>query len=293
MKLGFIGLGIMGAPMAGHLLAAGHELFAQSHGGVPAELQEQGAKVCADAREVAQQADIVFVMVPDTPHVADVLFGANGAAEGLSAGKTVVDMSSISPIATKDFAQRINALGCEYLDAPVSGGEVGAKAASLTIMVGGSEATFAKVKPLFELMGKNITLVGGNGDGQITKVANQIIVALNIEAVGEALLLAAKAGADPAKVRQALMGGFANSRILEVHGERMVKRTFDPGFRIELHQKDLNLALTTARQLGVSLPNTATAQELFNACSAHGGAKWDHSGMVRALEKMANFEIGQ
>ena len=293
MKLGFIGLGIMGAPMAGHLLAAGHELFAQSFGGVPAQLQEQGAKVCSNAREVAQQADIVFVMVPDTPHVADVLFGANGAAEGLSAGKTVVDMSSISPIATKDFAQRINALGCEYLDAPVSGGEVGAKAASLTIMVGGSEAAFDKVRPIFELMGKNITLVGGNGDGQITKVANQIIVALNIEAVGEALLLAAKAGADPAKVRQALMGGFANSRILEVHGERMVKRTFDPGFRIELHQKDLNLALTTARQLGVSLPNTATAQELFNACSAHGGAKWDHSGMVRALEKMANFEIGQ
>ena len=293
MKLGFIGLGIMGAPMAGHLLAAGHELFAQSFGGVPAQLQEQGAKVCSNAREVAQQADIVFVMVPDTPHVADVLFGANGAAEGLSAGKTVVDMSSISPIATKDFAQRINALGCEYLDAPVSGGEVGAKAASLTIMVGGSEASFAKVKPLFELMGKNITLVGGNGDGQTCKVANQIIVALNIEAVGEALLFASKAGADPAKVRQALMGGFANSRILEVHGERMVKRTFDPGFRIELHQKDLNLALTTARQLGVSLPNTATAQELFNACSAHGGAKWDHSGMVRALEKMANFEIGQ
>jgi 2-hydroxy-3-oxopropionate reductase len=232
-------------------------------------------------------------MVPDTPHVEDVLFKPDGVAAGLSKGKVVVDMSSISPVATKDFAQRINALGCEYLDAPVSGGEVGAKAATLTIMVGGSAAAFDKVKPIFELMGKNITLVGGNGDGQITKVANQIIVALNIEAVGEALLLAAKAGADPAKVRQALMGGFANSRILEVHGERMVKRTFDPGFRIELHQKDLNLALTTARQLGVSLPNTATAQELFNACSAHGGAKWDHSAMVRALEKMANFEIGQ
>ena len=293
MKLGFIGLGIMGAPMAGHLLAAGHELFAQSHGGVPAELQEQGAKVCADARDVAQQADIVFIMVPDTPHVADVLFGANGAAEGLSAGKTVVDMSSISPIATKDFAQRINALGCEYLDAPVSGGEVGAKAASLTIMVGGSEAAFDKVRPIFELMGKNITLVGGNGDGQTAKVANQIIVALNIEAVGEALLFAARAGADPARVREALMGGFASSKILEIHGERMVKRTFNPGFRIELHQKDLNLALSSARKLGLSLPNTATAQELFNSCAAHGGSAWDHSGMVRALERMANFEIGQ
>jgi len=256
-------------------------------------LVEAGARPCASGAEVARQADIVITMVPDTPHVEDVLFSPGGVAAGLSKGKIVVDMSSISPVATKDFAARINALGCEYLDAPVSGGEVGAKAATLTIMVGGSQAAFDKVKPIFDLMGKNITLVGGNGDGQITKVANQIIVALNIEAVGEALLLAAKAGADPAKVRQALMGGFANSRILEVHGERMVKRTFDPGFRIELHQKDLNLALTTARQLGVSLPNTATAQELFNACSAHGGAKWDHSAMVRALEKMANFEIGQ
>jgi len=232
-------------------------------------------------------------MVPDTPHVEDALFSAEGIATGLSKGKVVVDMSSISPIATKDFAKRINELGCDYLDAPVSGGEVGAKAASLTIMVGGPQAAFDRVKPLFDLMGKNITLVGGNGDGQTTKVANQIIVALTIEAVGEALLLAAKAGADPAKVRQALMGGFASSRILEVHGERMVKRTFDPGFRIELHQKDLNLALATARQIGVALPNTATCQELFNACAAHGGSAWDHSGMVRALEGMANFEIGQ
>ena len=202
-------------------------------------------------------------------------------------------MSSISPIATKEFAKKINDLGCDYLDAPVSGGEVGAKNATLSIMVGGDESVFNKVKPVFELMGKNINLVGGNGDGQTAKVANQIIVALNIEAVAEALLFASKAGADPAKVRQALMGGFAGSKILEVHGERMVKRTFDPGFRIELHQKDLNLALNSARALGVSLPNTANAQELFNACSAHGGKAWDHSAMVRALEKLANFEIGQ
>ncbi|EEG07981.1 2-hydroxy-3-oxopropionate reductase [Pseudogulbenkiania ferrooxidans] len=292
-NIGFIGLGIMGAPMAGHLITGGHTVFTYTRSHTPGAILEAGARVCASGAEVARQADIVITMVPDTPHVEDVLFGANGVAAGLSAGKIVVDMSSISPVATKEFARRINELGCEYLDAPVSGGEVGAKAATLTIMVGGSEAAFATVQPLFELMGKNITLVGGNGDGQITKVANQIIVALTIEAVGEALLLAAKAGADPAKVRQALMGGFANSRILEVHGERMVKRTFDPGFRIELHQKDLNLALTTGRQLGVSLPNTATAQELFNACAAHGGAGWDHSAMVRALEKMANFEIGQ
>ncbi len=292
-NIGFIGLGIMGAPMAGHLIAGGHAVFTYTHGATPAALADAGARVCASGADVARQADIVILMVPDTPHVEDALFSADGVAAGLAKGKIVVDMSSISPVATKDFARRINALGCEYLDAPVSGGEVGAKAASLTIMAGGRQETFDIVKPLFELMGKNITLVGGNGDGQITKVANQIIVALTIEAVGEALLLAAKAGADPAKVRQALMGGFANSRILEVHGERMVKRTFEPGFRIELHQKDLNLALATGRQLGVALPNTATAQELFNACAAHGGAGWDHSALVRALEKMANFEIGQ
>ncbi len=230
-------------------------------------------------------------MVPDTPHVEAALFGENGVSEGLSGGKTVVDMSSISPIGTKEFAKRINALGCGYLDAPVSGGEVGAKNATLSIMEGGPEEAFARVKPLFELLGKNLTLVGGNGDGQTTKVANQIIVALTIEAVGEALVFASKAGADPAKVRQALMGGFASSKILEVHGERMVKRTFEPGFRIELHQKDLNLALQTPKSLGVSLPNTATAQELFNACVAHGGAAWDHSALVRSLEIMANHEV--
>jgi 2-hydroxy-3-oxopropionate reductase len=230
-------------------------------------------------------------MVPDTPHVNAVLFGENGVAEGLSKGKTVVDMSSISPIETKVFAKKINDLGCDYLDAPVSGGEVGAKAASLTIMVGGPQKAFDEVKPLFDLMGQNITLVGGNGDGQTTKVANQIIVALNIEAVSEALLFASKAGADPAKVREALMGGFASSKILEVHGERMIKRTFDPGFRIELHQKDLNLALQGAKAIGVSLPNTAMAQELFNACAAHGGSQWDHSAMVKALEMMAGHEV--
>ena len=230
-------------------------------------------------------------MVPDTPHVESVLFGENGVASGLRANQIVVDMSSISPIATKEFARKIHELGCQYLDAPVSGGEVGAKAASLTIMVGGPQAVFDKVKPLFELMGKNITLVGGNGDGQTTKVANQIIVALNIQAVSEALLFASKAGADPAKVRQALMGGFAASRILEVHGERMIKRTFDPGFRIELHQKDLNLALQGARALGVSLPHTASAQELMNACAANGMSQLDHSALCRAIELLSRHEI--
>ncbi|AJQ93903.1 2-hydroxy-3-oxopropionate reductase [Gynuella sunshinyii] len=290
-KLGFIGLGIMGTPMAGHLLRAGHEVFLNTTREVPADLIAAGGKPCACGREVAEKADVIFIMVPDTPHVEAVLFAAGGVTEGLSAGKIVVDMSSISPLATKEFARKVNDLGCQYLDAPVSGGEVGATNGTLSIMVGGSQETFDAIKPLFELMGQNITLVGGNGDGQTAKVANQIIVALNIEAVGEALVFAAKAGADPAKVRSALMGGFASSKILEVHGERMVKRTFDPGFRISLHQKDLNLALSSARELGVSLPNTATAQELFNACSAHGGSNWDHSAMIRALETLANYQI--
>ncbi len=288
-KIGFIGLGIMGRPMAAHLVAGGHTLFVHDLVPPPADL---AATVCANAREVAQHAEILITMVPDTHHVEAVLFGKDGAAEGLSPGTTVVDMSSISPIATKGFAARINALGCDYLDAPVSGGEVGAKAASLTIMVGGPDRAFALLEPIFRLMGKNVTLVGGNGDGQTTKVANQIIVALTIEAVGEALLFASKAGADPARVRQALMGGFANSRILEVHGERMVTRNFEPGFRIELHQKDLNLALAGARALGISLPNTATCQELFNAAAAAGGSAWDHSGMVKVLEMLAHHEIG-
>jgi 2-hydroxy-3-oxopropionate reductase len=291
-KLGFIGLGIMGKPMAGHLIAAGHEVFLHSRSGVPQELKDKG-KPCASAKEVAQNADVIFLMLPDTPDVEKVLFGANGVAEGLTKGRTVVDMSSIAPLATKEYAKRVNERGCDYLDAPVSGGEVGAKGASLTIMVGGPEAAFNKVKPFFELMGKNITLVGGNGDGQTCKVANQIIVALTIEAVGEALLFASKAGADPAKVRQALMGGFASSRILEVHGERMIKRNFQPGFRIELHQKDLNLALAGARTLGLSLPNTASAQQLFSACVANGGAAWDHSGLVKALELMGKHEVAK
>ncbi len=291
MNVGFIGLGIMGTPMAGHLIDAGHTLFLYDVVKVPDELTGKGATACASSAEVASKADVIILMVPDTPHVEAALFGEKGVAEGLSAGKIVVDMSSISPVATKGFAEKINKLGCDYLDAPVSGGDVGAKAASLTIMVGGPQAAFDTVKPLFEKMGKNITLVGGNGDGQTTKVANQIIVALTIEAVSEALLFASKAGADPAKVRQALMGGFANSRILEVHGERIVTRNFNPGFRIELHQKDLNLALSSARALGLSLPNTATAQELFNAVAAHGGAKLDHSAMVKALEMLGNHEV--
>jgi 2-hydroxy-3-oxopropionate reductase len=290
-QVGFIGLGTMGKPMAANLLRGGHALFLHSRSGVPPELVAAGGAACGSPREVAGKAGVVITMVPDTPDVEKVLFGPGGVAEGLRPGTVVVDMSSISPIETRAFAERVSRLGCDYVDAPVSGGEVGAKSAALTIMVGASEAAFAKAKPLFDLLGKNVTRVGEVGAGQICKVANQIIVALAIEGVAEALLFASRAGADPAKVRQALLGGFASSRVLEVHGERMVKRTFDPGFRIELHQKDLALALSAARQMGLSLPNTATAQELFNACSAHGGARWDHSAMVKALEMLANHRV--
>ncbi len=293
LKIGFIGLGIMGAPMAGHLLKAGHQLFVFTLGKMPQEIAESSATKCLDAKGVAQRADIIVTMVPDTPDVAEALFGESGVAKGLTAGKVVVDMSSISPVETKQFAQKIEALGCDYLDAPVSGGDVGARNAALSIMVGGKPEVFERVKPVFELMGKNITLVGGSGDGQTCKVANQIVVALTINAVAEGLLFAAKAGADPAKVRSALMGGLATSRILDILGDRMIKRTFDPGFRIALHQKDLNLALGAAKSLGLALPATSNAQQLFSACVAHGGAAWDHSGMVRALEKLSNFEIGQ
>ena len=291
LRLGFIGLGIMGAPMAGHLIAAGHTVFVHTRGRVPPTIADSRATLCTTACGVAERADIVFTMVPDTPDVEAVLFGPEGVAAGLAPGKVVVDMSSVSPVATQDFARRIAALGCGWLDAPVSGGEVGARNATLSIMVGGEASTFEQMRPLLARMGKNITHVGPAGTGQTAKVANQIIVALNIEAVAEALVFAAKAGADPARVREALMGGFAASRILEVHGERMIRRTFAPGFRIGLHQKDLNLALSSARALGVALPNTATAQELFNVCAAQGGRDWDHSALVRALETMSNASL--
>ena len=291
-KIGFIGTGIMGLPMAKNLQSAGHHLyFSRLHKAVPEELIGKQGTVLDSPREVSKATDFIITMVPDTHHVEDVLFSETGVATGLSRGKTVIDMSSISPTATKAFAERINIMECDYLDAPVSGGEVGAKSAALTIMVGGPEDAFKQALPLFEVLGKNITRVGENGDGQTCKVANQIIVALNIEAVSEALVFASKAGADPSKVREALMGGFAASKILEVHGQRMLDRTFDPGFRIGLHQKDLNLALTTGREINAPLPNTATAQELFTSCAAHGLKDSDHSAMVQALESMADHPL--
>ncbi len=293
-ELGFIGVGIMGKPMAGHLVKAGHKVLVYDvNAAAVQELAAKGAVACKGSQEVAEKTGIIFIMVPDTPDVEAVLFGKGGLAEGLKAGSIVVDMSSISPIATKEFAKRLSAMGVQMLDAPVSGGQVGAENAALSIMVGGDPGIFEKIKPYFELMGKNIVHIGGNGDGQTCKVANQIVVALTIEAVAEALLFASKAGADPVKVRAALLGGFAQSRILDLHGERMIKRTFNPGFRIRLHQKDLNLALQAARSMGMSLPNTATAQELFNAVAAQGGIDLDHSALVFALEKLANHTVSQ
>ncbi|MBI5441306.1 MAG: 2-hydroxy-3-oxopropionate reductase [Deltaproteobacteria bacterium] len=291
-RLGFIGLGIMGKPMAGHLARAGHTVRVYSRTRrSAAELVTQGCTACGSCREVAAGSEVVFLMVPDTPDVEDVLFGPDGVAQGIRRGSVVVDMSSISPTATREFAERLRAQGVEMLDAPVSGGQVGAENATLSIMVGGKAEVFEKIRPYFELMGKNIVLIGGNGDGQVCKVANQMVVAMTIEAVAEALVFASTAGADVAKVREALLGGFAGSKILEVHGERMIQRTFQPGFRIRLHQKDLNLALQAARELGVALPSTALALQLFNAVAAEGGTDLDHSAMVMALEKLAHHTV--
>jgi len=289
MKIGFIGLGLMGRPMAAHLIDAGHDLYINRVKPVSEFLVEKGATACDTPKAVAEAAEIIITIVPDTPDVDGVLFGENGVADGLSEGKMVIDMSSISPVETKAFAERIAAKGCGYLDAPVSGGEVGAKNAALTIMVGGSEADFERGKPLFEAMGKTITHVGPVGDGQTAKVANQIIVGLTIEAVAEGLLFAKKAGADPAKVREALMGGFAGSTIMKVHGERMIERTFDPGFRIRLHRKDMALAVNAARDIGLALPNAAATEQLMNAAIARGDGDKDHSALIRTLEALAGL----
>ena len=292
MKVGFIGTGIMGRPMAGRLQAAGHRLFITRHRSAPPQdLLDSGAVLEESATAVAKASEVVFTMVPDTPAVEDALFRNRGVAAGLSPGKVVVDMSSISPSATKLFAERIRKLGCEYLDAPVSGGEMGARDGTLSIMVGGTLEAFKRVKPLFELMGRTVTMVGDSGAGQTCKVANQMIVGINIAAVSEALVLASKAGLDPERVREALLGGFASSRVLEVHGQRMIDRAFEPGGRIKLHQKDLGLALAEAGRLEVSTPMTSICRDLMNACIAQGGAAWDQSALVRAYELLADHEL--
>ncbi len=292
-KIGFIGLGIMGRPMAGHLLDAGHSLVTVKRGTLDAALAEKGMSEVASPKAVAEASDVIITMVPDTPDVESVLFGEEGVIEGLKPGTLVIDMSSIAPMQTQAFAKRITDAGGEFVDAPVSGGEGGAINAALTIMVGATTEGVERAKPYLDVVGKTITHIGGHGAGQTCKVANQIVVALTIEAVAEGLLFASKAGADVAKVRESLMGGLAQSKILDVHGERMIKRTFEPGFRVRLHQKDLNLALEGAKTLNLSLPGTANAQQLFQACAANGGEDWDHAGIVRALEKLADHEVGQ
>ena len=287
MRIAFIGLGVMGAPMAANLLAAGHQLsLSRVTAGRHDALLDAGGEAADTAAAAAKDAEVVIVMVPDTPDVEEVLFGTDGVAGSVQPGTLVIDMSSISPTATKDFAARITAAGGHYLDAPVSGGEVGARAGTLSIMVGGAADDFLRAQPLLEVLGANVSHIGEVGAGQTAKVANQIIVALTIEAVAEALTFAEAAGADPAKVRAALLGGFASSKILELHGERMITRSFDPGFRIRLHRKDLNLAVAAATELDLALPSTALTQQLMNAAVAAGDGDADHSALVTTVRRL-------
>ncbi len=291
-RIGFIGLGIMGRPMARNVLQAGYPLTVIETGKpAMAELVAAGARPVKAPKNVAEQSDVVITMLPDSPQVEEVVLGRDGVLEGLRPGGLIIDMSTLMPSAARRLAEQVLRKGSECLDAPVSGGQVGAENATLAIMVGGSQPAFDRARPILEKMGKNITLVGPAGAGQIAKAANQIIVGVTIAAVSEALLLSAKAGVDPAKVREALMGGFASSRILELHGNRMIQRTFAPGFKIKLHRKDMNIILTTARELGISLPMSAQVAELMNGLIANDGGELDHSALVTIFEKLANFEI--
>jgi 2-hydroxy-3-oxopropionate reductase len=275
-------------------MAAGHQLYSCINvSEIHPDLLAAGLHVCDSPAHVASNSEVIITMLPDTSDVERVLLGDKGVLQDVQPGKVIIDMSSISPSETQRFAYEANEAGCEYLDAPVSGGQTGAENASLTIMVGGNQKTFDQIRSLFDIMGQNTTLVGDVGAGQICKIANQIIVGLNIEAVAEALVFASRAGADPSRVRQSLMGGFAASRVLEVHGEKMIRRQFEPGFRIDLHRKDLNLAMNAARELGLSLPNTAFTLQLFNSCSARpDGGSEDHSALVKALEMLAQHQLG-
>ncbi len=291
-RIGFIGLGIMGKPMARNLMKAGYALTVHNRSRGPVdELVSAGASAGKSPREVAAQTDLVITMVPDSPDVRQVVLGSEGVLEGLRAGTVLVDMSTISPIVTQEIAQAVGAKGGQMLDAPVSGGEKGAIEGTLSIMVGGPQEVFMRVRPIFEAMGKNIVYIGGHGAGQVTKACNQIVVALTIQAVSEALALAAKAGVDPAKVRQALLGGFAQSRILDQHGQRMLDRNFKPGFKVKLHQKDLNIALSTGKALGVPLPATAVVQEAFTALRGLGREELDHSALLTLIEDLAKVEV--
>jgi 2-hydroxy-3-oxopropionate reductase len=287
-KLGFVGLGIMGRPMALNLRKAGHALAVHARRADSMQpLIDAGATACAAPKDVAAQADIIFICVSDTPDVEQVILGAGGLIHGVRQGSVVVDMSTISPAATRRYAEELRKRGAEMLDAPVSGGEVGAVNATLSIMVGGDAAVFERVKAYFEAMGKNIVLVGGNGAGQVAKACNQIVVAVTIEAVSEAIAFARRNGVDAAKVRDALMGGFAGSKILEVHGKRMLDNEFNPGFKTKLHQKDLKIVMDTAHQLGLALPGTAIVAQHLNALMGSGDGELDSSAIIKVVERMA------
>ena len=291
MKVAFIGLGIMGRPMALNLLKAGHSVFV--HGRRPesmAPLAQAGCNSCASMAEAAAQAEVTIIMVSDTHDVKQVLFAEGGVAAGAQPGSVVVDMSTISPTATQRYAERLAERGVAMLDAPVSGGDVGAINATLSIMVGGKPDVFERVKPLFEALGKNIVLVGDHGAGQVAKACNQIVVAVTIEAVAEALTFARKSGVDPAKVRDALMGGFAASRILEVHGKRMLENNYQPGFKTKLHQKDMNIVMQTAKELGLALPAAALVMQHLNALMGTGDAELDSAAVMKVVERMSGVE---
>jgi 2-hydroxy-3-oxopropionate reductase len=291
MKLGFIGLGIMGRPMALNLRRAGHALWVHGRRPVTMEvLVEAGAQACHTVADVAAHAEIIFIMVSDTPDVENIVLGANGLAPRLRPGQVIVDMSTISPAATRRLAQELETRGVEMLDAPVSGGEIGAINANLSIMVGGREQAFRRVKPLFDLLGKNVVHVGDHGAGQVAKACNQIVAALTIEAVSEALTFARRNGVDAARVRAALLGGFAGSKILEVHGQRMLDNDFKPGFKVKLHQKDLRIVLEDAHQLGIGLPGAALVAQHLNALMGSGDGELDSSAIVKVIERMSGTE---
>jgi len=292
--IGFIGLGIMGKPMARNLLKAGYSLIIHNRSGaVVEELSKEGAQSAANSQKVAERSEVIITMLPDSPDVELVFAGENGVFAGLKSGKLLIDMSSISPIVARKLAAEAGKLGCDMLDAPVSGGEAGAIAASLSIMIGGKTSAVERAMPIFEKLGKNIVHVGDAGAGQVTKAANQMVVGTTIAIVSEALVLAAKAGVDPAKVRQALLGGFAQSKMLESHGQKMLDRNFKPGFRIRLHEKDMKIALATGSEFGVPLMVTGVVGQMMTAMKGMGNGDLDHSALVTFVEELAKSEIGQ
>ena len=292
--IGFIGLGIMGKPMARNLLKAGYTLIVHNRSrGVVDELGKEGAKAAASSKEVAERSEIIITMLPDSPDVEIVYAGEQGVFSGVKSGSLLIDMSSISPIVARKLAVEAEKRGCDMLDAPVSGGETGAIGASLSIMIGGKASAVEKAMPIFQALGKNIVHVGEAGAGQVTKAANQMVVGTTIAIVGEALVLAAKAGVDPAKVRQALLGGFAQSKILEAHGQKMLDRNFKPGFRIRLHEKDMKIALATGSEYGVPLMVTGVVGQMMTAMKGLGNGDLDHSALVKFVEELAKQELGE